>query len=480
MKSSKLIKLFAAVFLTLLLIVLAACSEKPEEPVDVSGTETESEIATDTETESEKESSSETESEDETGSESESATETESDSEKATEKVTEKVTERVTEKVTEAETKPEETSGVDPSLVVDGIATPTGGRVHTYADAPSLEYEDTSNALPYMQMKANYTPDPYASYNRPVIKKFYPGLLVNGPQDYSTTLVGYDGFLFCGDTFADFDGTSLYVSDRLKILVNNMVTRNEWVESVGKKMYIVFVPNKSSVYSDYMPEGYTLGSYRRMDQVINALRDAGINVIDGRESLLAAKNANPARLLYYKTDTHWNNHGGFEVYQQVMKEIQKDFPNVVMHTRSDYQINYCETYMKDQTYYLGYYDATSEIGPVYTLKNGETAAFAGSQPRDRWGQFAFTYQWPNGYSDHLYYFKWRNDFNSSAPSMYMLRDSYSIALTGFFKDSFYKSTYNWAYYFSKSEILNSEADVIICEVVEKNISNFLGMSALAN
>ena len=160
-----------------------------------------------------------------------------------------------------------------------------------------------------------------------------------------------------------------------------------------------------------------------------------------------------------------------------MNEVKKDFPNAVVHTRADYQVNYAETYMKDQTWYIGYYDATSEIGPVYTLKSGQTATFAGSQYRDKWGQFQFCYQWPNGYSDHLYYFKWRNDYNTSAPSMYMIRDSYSIALTGFLKDSFYKSTYNWTFYFDKNDILNSGADVIICEAVEKNLLTFLGQTS---
>ena len=89
MKSSNLIKLFAAVLLTLLLIFLAACSENPEEPVDISETESESEVVTDKESESEVESSSDTESENvtESESESESASETESESAKVTEKV---------------------------------------------------------------------------------------------------------------------------------------------------------------------------------------------------------------------------------------------------------------------------------------------------------------------------------------------------------------------------------------------------------
>lgn len=363
-----------------------------------------------------------------------------------------------------------------------GLNTVTGGRIHCYADAPSLEYEDTSNTLSYMPMRQEGATDPGGIYNKRQIleSNIYPGYLAQGDQPYSTTLIGYDGFLFCADTFGDYDGTSLYTAGRFDNLVNSMAARNNWVESQGKKMYIVFIPNKNSVYDDYMPEGYPMGSYRRIDQVVDALRAKGIKVVDGRDSLIAAKNSNPARALYYKTDTHWNNHGGFEVYLQLMNEIKKDFPNVVVHTRQDYQINYCETYMKDQCWYLGYYDETHEIGPVYTLKSGNTARFVTSRQKDVWGQFAFCYRWPSGYSDHLYYYVWQNDYNRDAPSMYMLRDSYSVALNGFLKDSFYKSTYDWSFAFSRSAITSSGADVIIIEAVEKNIQTMFAQAMFAD
>ncbi len=466
-----------------------ALPQKSEEPFDSeTETETDSETETETETESESVSVVESTSETETETESESETETETESETDT---------TATQQTTQAQTPSDNNEDVDigwgnitqnPGSSSSGTSSSplgsdeTGGRVHTTADAPINEYEDNSETIPYQPLKKSYTPDYNAPYNIPQLRQddMKPGVLLKGDADYSSTLIGYDGFLFCQDSFADYDGTSLFHSAKLEVIVNNMVKRNEWVEQLDaksnsvdgkKKMYFLFVPNKNSVYDDYMPENYTMGSYRRIDQVINALKAAGLNIIDGRESIRAAKAENPQRSLYYKTDTHWNNHGAFYAYQQLMTEIKKDFPDVVIHNRSDYQINYCETFMKDQAYYLGYYDTTSEIGPVYTLKSGKTASFAGSQHKDRWGQFEFSYQWDNGYSDHLYWYKWRNNYNSGAPSMYMLRDSYSIALNSFLKDSFYESTYNWSFRFNKSEILSSNADVIIIEVVEKNLAD---------
>ncbi len=355
----------------------------------------------------------------------------------------------------------------------------TFDRIHTYADAPISEYEDTSSTLPFMPMKKEGTTS--GAQNQFPDRKFSdfePGFLFESNVAYNSSLVGYDGFVFCADSFSDYDGTSLYTDTMLQSKVSMMTKRNDELNKIGVKMYVVIIPNKNTVYNDYMPESYPIGSYRRFDQVVNAFRNAGINVIDVRESLLAAKAKDPARLLYYKTDTHWNNHGGFVAYQQIINEIKKDFPNVVVHDRSDYQINYCETFMKDQAFAQGNYDATSEIGPVYTLKNGKTADRFKYDSKDRWGQFFYSYQWPNGYSDHLYWYRWQNSSNYGAPSLYMIRDSYSIALNTFLKDSFYTSTFNWTYDFNINEVKAADADVVIVECCEKYITNMLNHTAI--
>lgn len=359
--------------------------------------------------------------------------------------------------------------------------------IHTYPNAPINEAEDTSSTVSYNPLRKEGATDPYGIYNRQIIKKenMTPGTLVKGGQDYSTTLIGYDDFLFCGDTFEDYKGTSHY--SNTDSFVKKWTERSEWAKSLGKELYIVIIPNKNTIYSDYMPEDWSMGTYRRIDQVVDTLSAAGVKVIDTRESLLAAKAANPQRSLYYKTDTHWNNHGGFIAYQQIMNVIKKDFPNVVVHQRSEYQINYAETFMKDQAYYLGIYDATSEPGPVYTLKTGKGATAFTSNPfisglenknlgqrnRAAWGQWEFCYKWSNGYADYLYWYRWTNANNSNAPTMYMLRDSFSVALSGFFKDSFYQSYYNWSYKLDKNEIEKIKADVIIVEIAEKHIKSAL-------
>lgn len=354
------------------------------------------------------------------------------------------------------------------------ITTSTGkSLVHTYSDC-SVGGEDNSNAYSYMSMKSTtVSTDPKAEYNSPKVLQgdIKPGLSSDG------VLVGYDGYMFYKDTISDFTGQGFLHDEVYNRSVRMLKKRNDWAQANGKKFYFVIAPNKNTVYPDYMPEGYKMADYRRYDQFVALLKAAGITAIDLRGAMGAAVNACPERNLYYKFDTHWNNHAGYIAYETTMNMIRRDFPNAVLHSRSEYQINYCETYMKDEAYYLGQYDYFKDYGPVYTLKTYNGARLVDYVAREGWGQFAFAYEETSGanrgYCDKLYWFKYQNDANSSAPNLYVMRDSYSIAMTAFLKDSFYKSTYNWTFAFDEAEIEKAEADVILVIVSERNLRSYV-------
>lgn len=357
------------------------------------------------------------------------------------------------------------------------IMTKSGKKlIHTYSDRAVDTSEDNSNNYAYMPMVSTTTfPSPYEEYNNPkaMVEDIRPGLI------YSHVMVGYDGYMFYEDTLEDFLGLNFLngsVYDRAKDMLKSS---QQWAEQNGKKFYIVIAPNKNTVYPDYMPDGYELASYRRYDQFVELINDAGITAVDLRSAMAQAVQAYPQRNLYYKYDTHWNNHAGYIAYQVTMDMIRRDFPNAVFHQKSEYQINYVETYMKDQAYYFGQYSYYKDYGPVYTLKSSNTATLVDYEPRAGWGQFAFSYECTSGkdagFSDRLYWLQYRNDANSSAPNAYILRDSYSIAMIPFLKDSFHTSTYNWTFNLNscKNEIRSTRSDVIIAIIAERNLRNYV-------
>ncbi|MBQ8475291.1 MAG: hypothetical protein IJ499_06515 [Clostridia bacterium] len=361
----------------------------------------------------------------------------------------------------------------------DGYLYTNSGKllVHTISDRSVNSNDDTSNTLPFQPLKsATVKSDPAADYNRPKanLAALRPGAKSQG------VLLGYDDYMFYQDTLYDFEGNGFLAKSIYDRTVEVLRQRNDWAEAHGKKFYFVIAPNKNSVYPDYMPDNYTLAEYRRYDQFVELLTEAGITAVDLRDSLRQAVADNPQQNLYYKYDTHWNNHAGYYAYRTTMDLIDDDFPNVVIHDKSEYQINYCETYMKDLAYYLGYYDKIKDYGPVYTLKSGKTARLSYYRPQAGWGQFVFAHTWEDGYSDSLKFYQYTNDYNTSAPNIYIMRDSYSIAMIPFLKDSFYKSTHNWTFSFSEEEIINADADIIMCIVAERNLRNYVNNKAVVD
>jgi len=378
------------------------------------------------------------------------------------------------------------TSDIVPQAASTKDAFPTyvytkGGKklYHTYSDR-AVGAEDNSTTVSYMPMVSTTVfPDPKSKdYNNPacMLDQIRPGFVCNN------VIVGYDGYMFYGDTTADFIGEGFLNDTVYDRAIGVLKQRNSWAEKNGKKFYFVIAPNKNTVYPDYMPEGYKMASYRRYDQFVDMIEEAGITAVDLRDAMSKAVKANPQQNLYYKYDTHWNNHAGYIAYLETMKLIQKDFPNVVIHQKSEYQINYCETYMKDQAYYLGHYSYFKDYGPVYTLKSGKVANLVDYEPRQSWGQFQFAYECtsgPNrGFSDKLYWLRYENSYNASAPNIYVMRDSYSIAMIPFLKDSFHTSTYNWTFSFSEQEIRDAKADIILVIVAERNLKNYVNNKAV--
>jgi hypothetical protein len=355
-----------------------------------------------------------------------------------------------------------------------GSSSVTVNRVTETATYVEQETDETVSADVY-PMKSGDAPDGDAANGHNCSQAaIVEGSLING------TLIGKDGWMFYEDSLDSFTGGGQYTQAVADGIRDRMSQRLEWLTEQGIKLYFVIAPNKNSVYPEYMPDSYVMGENRQIDQVVSILESAGITVIDGRVPLAAAKEADPDRLLYYKLDTHWNNYGGYVVYQALMDRICEDFPNAVRRTEDEYNIVEMETYMKDQAYNLGYYNDYTQTGPQYALKSGLTATLTRKDEKERWGQFRFSYEYPDGYSDHLYSFGFKNSYISDAPTMFMIRDSFGIAMNLFLRDSFSVSDYSWTTRFERSVISELSPDILIVEVAERNLSSYLNSRAFTD
>lgn len=315
-----------------------------------------------------------------------------------------------------------------------------------------------------------------ADYNNPKVKftEIVEGLIARD------VYVGKDGWLFYTDSIDNYLGTDLYADTMLRRIAKQMQGRADWCEENGITFYFMIAPNKNTIYPEKMMSSMKEGEQKRIDQVYDYLREnTTVKCIDVRDALIAEKNANPTVDLYYPLDTHWNNHGGFIAYQTIMDTIKQDFPNAIKHEKDEYQIDYFDAHFKDCAYYLGYYDTLENSGPVYTKLDGKIGKVTWHDWSGEFGQFVHAYVDPeNGYQDSCFNMGYTNEYAADAPSLYIIRDSFFMAMSTFIRDSFSKVTSTWRTDFPTKDILKEKPDIVIYECIEAMMDSTFGQKTL--
>lgn len=90
-------------------------------------------------------------------------------------------------------------------------------------------------------------------------------------------------------------------------------------EEYGGKFFILVSPDKSQVYSEFLPDNILYKrDARRADSFGSLAKKEGLIYLDMLDQLLAEKDTTQ---LYYKTDTHWTYDGAYLAYRELMKAM---------------------------------------------------------------------------------------------------------------------------------------------------------------
>ena len=103
---------------------------------------------------------------------------------------------------------------------------------------------------------------------------------------------------------------------------NNRLTENlnrikNFTEKAGIPAYMIAIPSKGYIYSEYLPGGsmeYRDGEYLAQ---INDTLGSCLKIIDIAPALQSEKNN---KLLYFRTDHHWTADGAFTAYREFCRE----------------------------------------------------------------------------------------------------------------------------------------------------------------
>lgn len=127
---------------------------------------------------------------------------------------------------------------------------------------------------------------------------------------------GKKNWLFLGNGYGrcvdKLQGIIALSGTSLQRQAEDYIQKHEAARQIGAEFVIFIGPNKSSIYSEYLPPVITPAPKRFITPLVESLRSAGVKIYDPTERLISRKNTG---LLYYRTDTHWNGRGAYEAFE---------------------------------------------------------------------------------------------------------------------------------------------------------------------
>lgn len=123
-----------------------------------------------------------------------------------------------------------------------------------------------------------------------------------------------------GDPISDYQGINHYDEATMQAFADKLTNERNQFANYGIDFYILSIPNKSSVYPEYMPDTIERkDTTSRTDLLMKYLEEnTDLNVVDAKPSLVKAKKKKP---VYYKSDTHFNQIGAFVTVQALKDKI---------------------------------------------------------------------------------------------------------------------------------------------------------------
>lgn len=284
----------------------------------------------------------------------------------------------------------------------------------------------------------------------------------------ANVITGSRGWLFYEETADDYMGTNLMTDNELDSMVVTLSLINEQVSANGGHFVFAPVPNKNSIYSNFMPIFYPKAASGNLERLYTRLEKSDISYVNLKSKFLQAISFdnsslnNPKVTYYHKKDSHWNNLGAELGYNTIMEAIDDDFiPSNLTYTASYFwdgdleKLLYPKWGAKDLQYAMDYPLTPYEfIKPSVPMDTDTLLAELMSDKEENDSMIV---------TKHL--------DSPTESELYMVRDSFGRALLPFMINRYDTAT------FARTDCpyiatLNEGCDVVY-EIVERNLNNVI-------
>ena len=159
----------------------------------------------------------------------------------------------------------------------------------------------------------------------------------------NTVILGKDGFMFYTPGYNVDIAKNTYplTDDIIKKTIKNLIIIKDVLNNKNIKFVFTIAPSKVSIYPEYL----NIGNYSRtttpIDIFSNSLKNK-VEFINFKDALYDEKNNKFNQLLYFKTDTHWNDFGAYIAYKKIIDKF--NLLNIFNNTEQYVSVNFSPAY----------------------------------------------------------------------------------------------------------------------------------------
>lgn len=305
------------------------------------------------------------------------------------------------------------------------------GANEVLAAAPSLRDNQGKLNGKVLSQTAEWFADRFFLRQELISANNYLSAHVFGTSDASDVLLGAEGWLYYGQTLADYTGTAPMTDREIFSAAKNLLLMQEYCAEGDRQFLFMIAPNKNSLYPEHMPD-YPAVELRNAQRLFARLDAMDVKYLD-----LFTAFAGEQETLYFAHDSHWNAKGA---------ALGADL--------------ICRAFGKTGDYYGADFSGTEvHAGDLYemlypALRDTETAPVYGGE---------FTYEFGSGGTkpDSI-------TINTVSPregSLLAYRDSFGNSLYPYLADSFGRARFSRSVNYD----LTQDGEFVLIELVERNL-----------
>lgn len=308
---------------------------------------------------------------------------------------------------------------------------------------PSLRLADGSVNLDFTNDISDYFADNFAFRQNLIDLNSKIMTMVLSTSPVEKVVFGKDGWLFFSDTLGDYLGTSGMTRREVYSAARSLYLMQEYSEGQGAAFLFVPVPNKNTVYGEYMPYERAAGD-SSLVRLFGELEGQGVKYIDLRKAFEREE------ILYLKADSHWNMLGA---------AIAADTINAALNVKTVFESEMSFT-------------AAAESGDLFEML----------YPTSNWTEPDYEYLPGFGF-EYQSMFRSAEDISiatvrdGATGSLLMFRDSFGNSLYSFMAESYGSAFFSRAN--SRLDFIEQkQADFVIVELVERNLAYLIGYAPI--